>query len=42
MTVPEHDAIVTVHAGLADILTQLGEEPETTYIPRHAKPQEQP
>ena len=37
MTVPAHDAIVTVHAGLADILTQLGEEPATTYQPRHAK-----
>lgn len=37
MTVPQHDAIVTVHAGLADILTQLGEEPETPYTPRHAR-----
>ena len=41
MTVPQHDAIVTVHAGLADILAQLGEEPSTTYIPRHAA-KEQP
>lgn len=39
MTVPQHDAIVTVHAGLADILTQLGEEPATEYQPRHAKEQ---
>lgn len=41
MTVPAHDAIVAVHAGLADILHQLGEEPATEYQPRHAS-KEQP
>lgn len=37
MTVPAHDAIVAVHAGLADILAQLGEEPATPHVPRHAR-----
>ena len=37
MTTVQHDAIAIVHAGLADILAQLGEEPVTTYEPRHGE-----
>ena len=37
MTTVQHDAIAIVHAGLADVLAQLGEEPATTYQPRHAE-----
>ena len=37
LTTVQHDAIAIVHAGLADILAQLGEEPVTTYEPRHGE-----
>lgn len=37
MTIPQHDAIAIVHAGLADILAQLGETPTQPYEPRHSQ-----
>ena len=37
LTTVQHDAIAIVHAGLADILAQLGETPTQPYQPRHAE-----
>ena len=37
MTTVQHDAVAIVHAGLADILAQLGETPTQPYQPRHGE-----
>lgn len=37
-TVIAAEAVAIVHAGLADELARLGEEPQTPHVPRHASP----